>query len=131
MLFDRSEFAHSAPLRLSPALTESCDKLQNQTFKDRCPRKLPGNKKLNLSADFGLASHDARHCRDKIEFNLKSLKLEEPLLFRATPLALRDVHFRHQLLPVNENFEVSSFFFAACILALRLLQSLPEAGRGK
>jgi len=58
-VFDRSELAHFASLWLSPALAKSCDKLQNQTFKDRRSHKLPGNKKLNLGADSGLASDDA------------------------------------------------------------------------
>ena len=72
---------------LSPSLAESCDKLQNQTFKDRVPHELLGDKKLNLDADFKCrASRRFVHCRDKIEFNLKSQKLEELMLFRATPL---------------------------------------------
>jgi hypothetical protein len=85
--FDRSKFVHFVPLWLAPALTKSCDKFQNQTFKDRWLRKLLGKKKLNLGADIILRLATLGHCRDKIEFNLKSQKLEEPLLFPATPLS--------------------------------------------
>ena len=65
-----------ASLSLGLSLAESCDKLQNQTFKDRRSDQLQGNKKLNLGADFKVrVSRRSFHCRDKIEFNLKSLKL--------------------------------------------------------
>jgi hypothetical protein len=73
-------------LRLNP--TESCDKFQNQTFKDQCPSVFPGDKKLNLGADFKVrVSRRSFHCRDKIEFNLKSQKLEELCRFGQTRLS--------------------------------------------
>jgi len=50
------------------------------------------------------------HCRDKIEFNLKSQKFEELTAFRAAPLTLREEHFRYSLLLVNENFEFLQLF---------------------
>jgi hypothetical protein len=60
--------------RLAPALTESCGKFQNQTFKDHDSIQPSGDKKLNLSADIKLrAFRRSVYCRDKIEFNLKSL----------------------------------------------------------
>jgi hypothetical protein len=99
--------------------TESCDKFQNQTFKDRCSTTLQGDKKLNLGADFKVrVSRRSFHRRDKIEFNLKSLKLEELPLFRAAPLVLRDEHFSYFDLAVNGNFEFFSTFFADCRIAL-------------
>jgi hypothetical protein len=97
-------------LRLNSA--ESCDKFQNQTIKDHCSTALRGDKKLNLGADFKVrVSRRSFHCRDKIEFNLKSLKLEELGLFRAPPLVLRDEHCRDFDLAVNENFDLFSISF--------------------
>jgi hypothetical protein len=50
---------------------------------------LPGDKKLNLGADFKVrVSRRSFHCRDKIEFNLKSLKLEELDAVSSTPACL-------------------------------------------
>ena len=120
LLFDRSEFAHSAAAKLAPGSAESCDKFQNQTFKDQCCSVLPGDKKLNLGADVkARASRRSFHCRDKIEFNLKSQKLEELSAVSGSPALLRDKHFSRSLLLVNEDFEFSSISFAACIFAFR------------
>jgi len=68
--------------------------------------ELPGDKKLNLGADFKVrVSRRSFHCRDKIECNLKSQKLEELMPFRATPLVLRDEHISESLSRVNGNFD--------------------------
>jgi len=68
--------------------------------------ELPGDKKLNLGADFKVrVSRRSFHCRDKIECNLKSQKLEELMPFRATPLVLRDEHISEALSLVNGNFD--------------------------
>jgi hypothetical protein len=97
--FDRSEFAHLASLGFRfpawPRVTRSCDKLQNQNFKDRALSKLPGNKKLNLGADFKVrVSRRSFHCRDKIELQSEVPEVEElNALFGAFPLVLRDEHF--------------------------------------
>ena len=91
--------------------TKSCDKFQNQTFKDRCSTALRGDKKLNLGADFkARVSRRSFHCRDKIEFNLKSQKLEEPFAFVSESALLRGVQTRDFRSPVNEFFELSSNF---------------------
>ena len=63
---------------LAPAFAKSCGNFQNQTFKDHCSTELRGDKKLNLGTDYKVrALRRSFHCRDKIEFNLKSQKLEE------------------------------------------------------
>ena len=87
LLFDRSEFAHSAAasglrLRSRSRVTNSRIKLS----KIAALRKLPGNKKLNLGADFKVSRLTTLgHCRDKIEFNLKSQKLEELAALSSNP----------------------------------------------
>jgi hypothetical protein len=89
-LYDRSELARSAPLRLAPALAESCGKLQNQTFKDHfwCSSHfyLPGDKKTRISAPTIQTSRKKLRSSHALFENvgtrsghdLKSQKLEEP-----------------------------------------------------
>jgi hypothetical protein len=72
---------------LSTAAEKSCDKLQNQTFKDHFPHAPPGDKKTQSRRRQqivapAIAGQHAFSRRDKIELlNLKSQKLEEPSAF--------------------------------------------------
>jgi hypothetical protein len=116
----RIRSAFSSPPFSSPN-AKSCDELQNQTFKDhRSFSPASGQQKTQSDADakfyafskWGFTARALVHCRDKIEFNLKSQKLEEPVLpfWRQTHRLWRDGNPSGSLSAVNGNFEFSSTF---------------------
>jgi hypothetical protein len=73
------------------------------------------------------------HCRDKIEFNLKSQKLEElaALSFESALLCLREVHFSYSLRFVNRFFEFFRFSRSPLSSLSRFLQPHLRGGTRK